>query len=251
MFGIDFSEMMVIMLVALVVIGPERMPKVARTMGNLWARAQRFANTVKSDISRDIAIEDYRKLQQDIQEQASSLQQTLQEGAQGVTQEVHKLNEEVQQSASTADTKDNLPARSVPAGAAPRKVNLCALVDKAMAAGVELEDEPEFLTLSEAEQESARKLRAQEEKVRSIINKAHEDVERSKKLAALEEAKAQARAKAQQQAKVQEQQNTAGQSISQTLPQPATEAKQADGVALAQPQGIQPDLPDQNKFLVD
>ena len=52
MFGVDFSELMVILVVALIVVGPERLPKVARTLGLLWGRAQRYVNGVKADIAR-------------------------------------------------------------------------------------------------------------------------------------------------------------------------------------------------------
>jgi sec-independent protein translocase protein TatB len=51
MFGIDFPELVVIAVVALIVIGPEHLPKVARTIGHLWGRAQRYVNGVKADIS--------------------------------------------------------------------------------------------------------------------------------------------------------------------------------------------------------
>lgn len=204
MFGVDFSELMVILVVALVVIGPERMPKVARTMGNLWSRAQRFVNNVKSDISRDMALEDYRKLQQEIQEQANSLGQVLQQGTQGLGQQVQQLNEELQkpaQSLSQAASGESAPAqaaaaggasRSVPATPAPVKANLCAIVDKAILAKMQLEDAPDFLTLTPAEQESARQLYKQEEKLHTLRNSAYLEVERTEKLAAAEAAKAEA-----------------------------------------------------------
>lgn len=254
MFGVDFSEMMVIMLVALVVIGPERLPKVARTMGNLWGRAQRFVNNVKSDISRDMAIEEYLKLQKDIQEQASSLGQTLKESTDGLGQEVQQLNDSLQQPEQEAtqkqnpvgDAKDeNLPARSVPAGApAPRKPNLCAIVDKVIAAGTSLEEEPEFQALSGAEQENARKLHAQEEKVHGIRNKAYEEIERAKKIAALEQAKAEAKAKAEAQ------QTAQAQETEQAAP-PLHLSPEPEELVLTQAQDNPQALPEQKKFLVD
>jgi sec-independent protein translocase protein TatB len=90
MFGVDFSEMMVIMVVALVVIGPERLPKVARTLGHLWGRAQRYINGVKADISRDMAIDEFRQLRQKVQQDVSDVEQTI-------TQAKHAMNEQVQQ----------------------------------------------------------------------------------------------------------------------------------------------------------
>jgi sec-independent protein translocase protein TatB len=70
MFDIGFSEIVVIMVVALIVIGPERLPKVARTLGLLWGRAQRYVNGVRADIERDMNLEEIRqiklKMEQDV-----------------------------------------------------------------------------------------------------------------------------------------------------------------------------------------
>lgn len=252
MFGVDFSELMVILLVALVVVGPERMPKVARTLGNLWGRAQRFVNTVKSDISRDMVVEDYRKLQQEIQEQATSLEQTFKESTQGLSQQVQDIDNTLQQPVPDSTQKQsvaldagggNVPARSVPAGAvAPRKPNLCAIVDKVIAAGSPLEENSDFQILTADEQESARKLHAQEEKLHGIRNNAYAEVERAKKLAALAEAKAQA--KAQEQKKAQEQ---------QAVPVQAehTESGDAQQAVFAEAHDIAQNVPEQKKFLID
>ncbi len=92
MFDFSLGELMLIMVVALVVIGPERLPKVARTMGHLYGRAQRYVNGVKSDIARDMAIEEYRQLQQKIQAEASSLQESMQSTAQTVSSQMQQIN---------------------------------------------------------------------------------------------------------------------------------------------------------------
>ena len=68
MFDIGFSELAVIGVVALIVIGPERLPKVARTVGHLLGRAQRYAATVKSDISRELELDELKKTGQQFQE---------------------------------------------------------------------------------------------------------------------------------------------------------------------------------------
>lgn len=103
MFGIDFSELMVILVIALIVIGPERLPKVARTFGLLWARAQRYINGVKADIARDMAVEEFRQLQQKVQQEASSAEQAVKQASQSATQsidqQVRELNSAVAQPA--------------------------------------------------------------------------------------------------------------------------------------------------------
>ena len=69
MFDIGFSELFVIGIVALIVLGPERLPRVARTAGHLLGRLQRYVNDVKSDISREMQLEELRKLQSQVEQQ--------------------------------------------------------------------------------------------------------------------------------------------------------------------------------------
>lgn len=68
MFDIGFSELLVIGVVALVVIGPERLPKVARTAGHLYGRMQRYVSAVKSDISREMEFDELRRAGQQFKE---------------------------------------------------------------------------------------------------------------------------------------------------------------------------------------
>jgi len=77
MFGIDFSEFFVIALVALIVIGPERLPKVARTLGHLFGRMQRYVSEVKSEIDREVKLDEVRKLQEQFREAAKSAEHTF------------------------------------------------------------------------------------------------------------------------------------------------------------------------------
>ena len=77
MFDVGFSELIVIGIVALVVIGPERLPKVARTAGHLLGRLQRYVNDVKADINREMQLDELRKLQADMQESARDLERNL------------------------------------------------------------------------------------------------------------------------------------------------------------------------------
>lgn len=77
MFDIGFSELMVIGIVALLVIGPERLPKVARTLGHLLGRAQRYVNDVKSDINREMQLDELKKLQSQVTDSARSLEDSV------------------------------------------------------------------------------------------------------------------------------------------------------------------------------
>lgn len=97
MFGIDFSELVVILVVALIVIGPERLPKVARTCGHLLGRVQRYIKGVKADISRDMAIEEIRQFRQDMQQEANSAEQAIMHATQTIDQQALQLNSFVSQ----------------------------------------------------------------------------------------------------------------------------------------------------------
>jgi sec-independent protein translocase protein TatB len=106
MFDIGFSELMVIAIVALIVIGPERLPKVARTLGHLFGRMQRYVNDVKSDISREMELEELKKLQTTVQDAARAFETS-------VTREVNATESELQkiaQDANTSLTADAPPA---------------------------------------------------------------------------------------------------------------------------------------------
>jgi sec-independent protein translocase protein TatB len=113
MFDIGFSELMVIGVVALVVIGPERLPKVARTAGHLMGRLQRYVNDVKADINREMELEELRKFKSEVEQTARSVET--------------QISEEIQKTESTFNSiaQDLDPHALVnsdvtsPAGAAP------------------------------------------------------------------------------------------------------------------------------------
>jgi len=77
MFDFGFSELVVIAVVMLVVVGPERLPKVARTAGHILGRLQRYVSDVKSDIQREMQLEDLKKLQQQVEQQARELESSV------------------------------------------------------------------------------------------------------------------------------------------------------------------------------
>jgi sec-independent protein translocase protein TatB len=77
MIDIGLSKLALIGVVALVVIGPERLPKVARMAGSLFGRAQRYINDVKAEVSREIELEELRKMKQDVQDAASDVESSI------------------------------------------------------------------------------------------------------------------------------------------------------------------------------
>jgi sec-independent protein translocase protein TatB len=96
MFGVDFSEILVIMVVALIVIGPERLPKVARTMGEWWGRLQRYINRIKADVTTSMELDELRQLERKIKAEADALERTVQQASSNINQEAHKLEKEIE-----------------------------------------------------------------------------------------------------------------------------------------------------------
>ena len=105
MFDIGFSELVVIGIVALVVIGPERLPKVARTAGLLLGRLQRYVSDVKADISREMQLDELKKLQSDVQESAREFERSI-------SSEVQTIERSVEQTADSirTDIQSSVPA---------------------------------------------------------------------------------------------------------------------------------------------
>ena len=117
MFDISFTELMLIGVVALVVIGPERLPKVAKTVGHLLGRAQRYVSDVKGDIQREVELDELRKMKEEMETAARSVQTSMQQTEATLRQDLQspvdnikseldvlKSDFEPQMSASSAET---------------------------------------------------------------------------------------------------------------------------------------------------
>lgn len=101
MFDISFSELLLIGIVALVVIGPERLPKVARTIGHLLGRAQRYVNDVKSDIQREISAADVSNLKDDLESAANALKSSLDDAGSSLKAPLEEARQSVEEMASS------------------------------------------------------------------------------------------------------------------------------------------------------
>ena len=97
MFDIGFSEILVVGFVALIVIGPERLPKVARTLGHMFGRLQRYVNEVKADINREMELDELRKLQSEVQSAARDIEQSVNQAAHDVHSGVRSVEAELNQ----------------------------------------------------------------------------------------------------------------------------------------------------------
>ena len=102
MFDIGFTEILVIAVVALIVIGPERLPKTARTLGHLFGRLQRYVNEVKADINREMEIDELRKLQQEVQTAARDIETSISTAAREVESGVRAVESDLNAAAADA-----------------------------------------------------------------------------------------------------------------------------------------------------
>lgn len=126
MFDIGFSELAVIGVVALIVLGPERLPRVARTAGHLLGRFQRYVTQVKSDINREMDLADLKKIRTEVEEAAKGIESTVtasfgeaQKQVESAGGEIRKAGEEIQQAASGVNLMAGWPGASAEATATP------------------------------------------------------------------------------------------------------------------------------------
>jgi sec-independent protein translocase protein TatB len=142
MFDIGFSELLLIGVVALVVIGPEKLPRVARTMGHLFGRLQRYVTQVKSDINREMDLSELKGAKTEFENAARSFQQDIESKAADTEREIRdvqaQIDREMQpqpQDASSELVREPAAAAepsspqleleiedTYPAGQAPRKI---------------------------------------------------------------------------------------------------------------------------------
>jgi sec-independent protein translocase protein TatB len=101
-FDIAFSEITLIAVVALVVIGPERLPKVARTLGHMFGRLQRYVNDVKADISREMELDELRKLKSEVQSAAQDIEHSVTQAASDVESGVRSVEANFNETATEA-----------------------------------------------------------------------------------------------------------------------------------------------------
>ena len=108
---------MVIAVVALIVIGPERLPRVARTMGHLFGRLQRYVNDVKADINREIELDELRKFKSTFEDAARGFEGTVNTTLDSVQNEVSKTEAELNgltKIEDTASAPSSAPASTPP-----------------------------------------------------------------------------------------------------------------------------------------
>jgi sec-independent protein translocase protein TatB len=119
MFDVGLSELMVIAVVALVVIGPERLPRVARTAGLLLGRLQRYVSDVKADINREMQLDELKNLQQQVSDQVTSLESSVTHEMRELETSVNTAVEPLAAESAVSPAPTSEAAPPVDAAAAP------------------------------------------------------------------------------------------------------------------------------------
>jgi len=92
-----FDKIALIGAVALIVIGPEKLPRVARTVGHFVGKAQRYVADVKAEVNRSIELEELKKMKTEFEDAARNVEQT-------VSNEIHQTASSLENSWSAPDT---------------------------------------------------------------------------------------------------------------------------------------------------
>ena len=121
MFDFSMGELGIIAAVALVVLGPDKLPQVAKTAGSLMGRAQRFVAQVKSDIDKEVELSELKKIQEDARKMAADLkdnlkntQSQIEKEVKDISDTVNKAGKEIEESAKLSEDKPK--AETTPSG---------------------------------------------------------------------------------------------------------------------------------------
>ncbi len=106
MFDIGFSEMVVLAVVALVVLGPERLPKVAKQAGAWMGKLRRYVDDVKSDINRQMELSELRDLKNQVTDAARDLETSVQSTVSGMKTDFDDVQKSLEGTAATEPQTD-------------------------------------------------------------------------------------------------------------------------------------------------
>lgn len=113
MFDIGFSEILLVAVVALVVIGPERLPGVARNVGRYAGRLQRYVHDIKRDFNREVEFEEIKRLQHEMETTVQSMQESMRAVETTLQQETQKHQADLTEALSV-DEKPTLVTNPKP-----------------------------------------------------------------------------------------------------------------------------------------
>ena len=116
MFDMGFTEMMLIGIVALVVIGPERLPGVARTAGKYFGRLKRFMTTVKADVEQELRADELRQILADQQKELDSIKDSMNVAGKAFEEDIKSVSDSVEPPADSAEQASSSTESETPPG---------------------------------------------------------------------------------------------------------------------------------------
>ena len=104
MFDISFTEILIISVVALVVIGPEKLPHVARVVGRIFGRARSFVSNVKEEVSNEIRLDELKELRASMQETAQSFETSVRREVDQIKSTTNSVAQSINKDTAAATT---------------------------------------------------------------------------------------------------------------------------------------------------
>lgn len=109
MFDFGFWELVVVGLVALLVVGPERLPRLAREVGRWVGRIKQFVTSVRSDIEQEIKADELRRMLEDQEQEIHRLKTMMEDTEQDLRREVHQAQDKAESAAREAGARSGEP----------------------------------------------------------------------------------------------------------------------------------------------
>ena len=112
MIDLGLTKIAIIGVVALIVIGPEKLPKVARMAGTLYGRAQRYLHEVKSEVSREIELDELRHLKKEVEETAQTIRSGVENAVKDSIDDVESAWRDLPSSTAPTATMSDLERKA-------------------------------------------------------------------------------------------------------------------------------------------
>lgn len=126
MFDISFSELLIIAIVALIVIGPEKLPKLARTAGAFTGRLQRLIAQVKEEVNREARFEELQKLQQEVKDSVNKVESGIHAEVVGVKATTDQIANELVDTPAKKTTRSTTKSSTIKSKASTTKSKVSA-----------------------------------------------------------------------------------------------------------------------------
>ena len=145
MFDFGFFKLFLLFVVALVVIGPERLPRVARTAGHLYGKLQRYVAQVKSDVRREMEAADLHNVKTEFETAARAFKDTVETHARDAESSMREATASIERALDVNAAAANEPAASLPEGSsesAPLALEPPASASPQLELGIEEPSQP-------------------------------------------------------------------------------------------------------------